>query len=232
MRVALVVAALVRVAAADISATTHGSTLELTIVNRTAAPIEVPNLMARGVVVYPDLEVIIGKRTLRFIEDDEILRQPATALEPGKSHVVAIDLARYAPRFGNGGPIAPGDYDAAIRWGKLGAATAKVKIPAAVARKCTPAAPGVEIYAERDGDAVAIVVHNAGTDPQCIATSRVALVLDGTRNVPVHLKSQTFELPAGASWSTKQAFRAPAGPHELRARYGALASRGMQVGFH
>src|SRR5262249_42101413 len=136
----------------DATATSTGSRIDIALVNRSTAEIEMHRASEGGVIQYGGLVVDLAgaaPRRLGVVDPapGKLMIHPVDTIAPGKTLVIGIDVQRYAILYDNGGPLPPGDYTATIRWTQPCAgcsaitATTKLTIAAPVEKHCTESPP-------------------------------------------------------------------------------------------
>ncbi len=113
------------IAAADaplaLTVATHGSTLDLTFKNTSAAPVKLTTHVRAGLDHYDWLTVELagkpGKRTLHFIESRTKAIPIDETIAAGASLTRSVDLVSWSLRGDNaGGPLEPGAYQVEVTW--------------------------------------------------------------------------------------------------------------------
>lgn len=148
----------------QLSARTHGSTLELELRNTTARTF-----------VGPDGRITVtlaraGQPALGYA-----FRDAAPTIDAGATHLQSIDLVSAALRD-NAEPPPPGDYELGIAWtdGKQQlATTARLTIAAPTERACVspPTSAGIELLARQVGETgiAEVGLHNTSSASICVA---------------------------------------------------------------
>ncbi len=129
-----------------LTATTHGSALDLTFKNTGKSPVTMTTHVKAGLDHYDWLTVQLagkqGKRTLHFIETRTKAIPIDETIAPGASLTRSVDLVLWSIHSDNtGGPLEAGAYDVDVVWDatqpkqKL-TATTKLVIPDAKETPC------------------------------------------------------------------------------------------------
>jgi hypothetical protein len=170
----------------EMTASTHGSFLDLTLKNTSGAPLELTTHIKAGNEHYDWLSVSLtgaATRTMRFIENRDKSAPVTEKLAAGASLTRSIDLAQWAILANNGDPLAPGAYDVLANWDTTTSsftgpkvklvATTKLVIPAAPEKSCTDkgAKTGVVLLAHQIGTTSTLEVglHNIDKVTHCVA---------------------------------------------------------------
>ncbi|HUJ63331.1 MAG TPA: hypothetical protein VLX92_32755 [Kofleriaceae bacterium] len=170
----------------SLSATSHASALDLGFRNVTPDPVQLTTYVQADGPSYDFLTVTLTAgarvRVLHFMRSHDKTIAHDETIAPGGTTELSVDLAAWAVRAGNGGPLVPGRYDAAIEWntGALGCAgrcptlraTTAVTIPAPEEAECHEVPPSHDglallLYQDRDG-ALEVGVHNVDRAQHCI----------------------------------------------------------------
>ena len=222
----------------QLSARTHGSTLELELRNTAARSFAAP---------AGRIEVSLARAGQPAL--DYTFRDAAPMIEAGATHTQSIDLVSAAVRDHAELP-APGDYKVGIAWtdGRQQlATTASLTIAAPTEQACAsaPTSAGIELLARQIGETstAEVGLHNTSSAAICVATrvdagfpqsDWLTIELEGlpafhfvaTRHAAVVI---TAELPPGATawsrwdldaWATRLSLPPlPPGRHSATATY-------------
>jgi len=147
----------------QLSARTHGSTLELELRNTTARPF-----------VGPDGRITVSLARAGQPALGYTFRDAAPTVDAGATHTQSIDLVSAAVRD-NAEPPPPGDYKVGIAWtdGKQQlATTASLTIAAPTERACVsaPTSTGIELLARQVGEtsSAEVGLHNTSGSAICV----------------------------------------------------------------
>jgi len=192
-----------------LTAASHGSALDLSFENHAGTKLTLETHVRAGIDHYDWLTVELTAnkvhRTLHFIETRTRASPVSETIAPGGVLTKSIDLAFWAVREGNGGPLAPGTYEVDVRWdtGTHGCgglcptlvAKTRLTIVAPIEKPCTesPAShSGLELLVHQDGGVLEVGVHNVDPRAHCVAgyikthetqSDWLTVTLDGKRTL-------------------------------------------------
>jgi hypothetical protein len=170
-------------ASVRLAVSTHGSSITLELTNQMRRKLVLPIRIHADVDQYDWLSVQLRRgsevRDLSFELSRDKSSLVDVELAPGGSATETIDLAVWAIRGSNGGPLEPGSYDVEATWDATHeaasfrqTATAKLEVPRPVEGMCKDAsrAGGLVLLARQVGQdpVLEVGVHNVDQVAHCV----------------------------------------------------------------